>query len=504
MHRVGRALFSLVAALSLVTTGARGQAPGDTLTIIAPGSRGGGWDQVALAMQRVLQQTGLVAHVEVENSPGAGGAIALGQFIAGQKGDAHTLLVGGLTMLQAVRTTGSTVSLDQTTSVARLIGEYEVIAVPAGSELRTLDDLVQALRVNPGSISWAGGSGGGTDQILINELARAIGVEPVRMTYVPFSGGAEVENALLHHEVSVGVSGWAEFSETIAAGRLLPLAISSDQRLPGVAIPTLKEQGIDRSLVNWRGVFAPPNLSPDDAASLTRVIEQMVRADAWRAELKRYHWTDLYMPSQAFAGFILEEQARAAVAPDPRGTTPAARPGAVWTTSMWLQRNRVPIGAVLFLAVGLGIAVGVWQRLTAIHRHRELSHQLERAEREAQQNSQQLERAEKAAKENSAQAQDLLRGMGNQMERQLDAWRLTAAEKEVATLMLKGLRHKEIASIRDTSERTVRQQALAVYRKAGIEGRSELAAYFFEDFLPPNDARIDTSDHAAQPSRKPA
>src|SRR3989442_554643 len=93
--------------------------------------------------------------------------------------------------------------------IARLTGEHEVITVPAGSELADLDDLVQALRVQPGAVSWAGGSGGGADQLLVNAFARAIGVDPVRMDYVPFAGGGEVAQALLDHEVAIGVSGYA-------------------------------------------------------------------------------------------------------------------------------------------------------------------------------------------------------------------------------------------------------------------------------------------------------
>ncbi len=82
-----------------------------------------------------------------------------------------------------------------------------------------------------------------------------------------------------------------------------------------------------------------------------------------------------------------------------------------------------------------------------------------------------------------AEAQDVLRGLGAAVDRQLTAWQLTEAEREVALLVLKGLSHKEIASVRGTSERTARDQARAVYQKAGLAGRAELAAFFLEDLL---------------------
>ena len=87
------------------------------------------------------------------------------------------------------------------------------------------------------------------------------------------------------------------------------------------------------------------------------------------------------------------------------------------------------------------------------------------------------------------EAQSALRGMGEAIDRQFARWNLTEAEREVAMLMLKGLSHQEIASVRGTSERTARQQALAVYQKSGVSGRAELAAFFLEDMLLPTGTR---------------
>jgi len=83
------------------------------------------------------------------------------------------------------------------------------------------------------------------------------------------------------------------------------------------------------------------------------------------------------------------------------------------------------------------------------------------------------------------ESQELMRGLGEAIDRQFDRWQLSPAEREVALLLLKGLSHKDVADVRSTSERTVRQQALAVYRKAGLAGRAELAAFFLEDLLLP-------------------
>jgi DNA-binding CsgD family transcriptional regulator len=89
------------------------------------------------------------------------------------------------------------------------------------------------------------------------------------------------------------------------------------------------------------------------------------------------------------------------------------------------------------------------------------------------------------AERSREEARHVLQGLGNEIDRQFGAWELTPAEREVALLMLKGLRHKEIANLRNTSERTVRQQALSIYDKAGVDGRRDLAAFFLQDLLLP-------------------
>jgi DNA-binding NarL/FixJ family response regulator len=96
-----------------------------------------------------------------------------------------------------------------------------------------------------------------------------------------------------------------------------------------------------------------------------------------------------------------------------------------------------------------------------------------------------LQAAREEAERWRREAGDVLRGLGVAIDRQFERWGLTSAEREIALLLLKGLSHKEVSTVRDTTERTVRQQSLAIYRKAGLAGRAELAAFFLEDLLLP-------------------
>ncbi len=94
-----------------------------------------------------------------------------------------------------------------------------------------------------------------------------------------------------------------------------------------------------------------------------------------------------------------------------------------------------------------------------------------------------LHRVRAEAEQWRTEARDLLQGLGAAIERQLTRWHLTAAEREIAMLLLKGMSHKEIAVLRSVGEATVRQQSRAIYQKAGVAGRHELAAFFLEDLV---------------------
>ncbi len=286
------------------------QAEVQGLEIIAPASPGGGWDQTARAMQAALQEAGLASGVQVSNIPGAGGTIGLAQFVTSKQGQGNALLVGGLVMVGAILSNQSPVSLDNVTPLARLTGEYELLVVPTDSPLKSMADVVAQLKADPGSVSWGGGSAGGTDHILAGLIAKAAGVDPTKVNYIAHSGGGEALADVLGGHVSLGVSGYQEFAPQIAAGKLRGLAISSDERLPGIDVPTLKEQGLDVSLVNWRGVMAPAELAEADQKALADLVDQMVKSDAWKKTLETNGWLDMYQPAGEFQAFLAEDRAK--------------------------------------------------------------------------------------------------------------------------------------------------------------------------------------------------
>ena len=258
--------------------------------------------------QPVVDELRIIA--PVENVPGAAGTIGLARFIGAEAGRRDVVMVSGLIMLGGIVTHHSPVTLHDVTPLARLTGEYEVIAVPAASPFRSLRDLLDAFTARPESISWGGGSAGGSDQILAGLVADAVRVSPSRVNYIAFSGGGESLSAILGGQVSVGINGLAEFASQIEAGTLRALAISSAARLPGVEVPTLREQGLAIDFENWRSLVAPPGLAAADRARLGSLVKAMVASAPWREALGRYRWLDRYLAGDEFSRFAAAEETR--------------------------------------------------------------------------------------------------------------------------------------------------------------------------------------------------
>jgi putative tricarboxylic transport membrane protein len=286
--------------------------PFDRLRIMAPAAPGGGWDQTARSLAAALREEGIARVVEVENVPGAAGTIGLARFAGAYRGEGDALLVTGLVMMSAIVMHESPVSLAGVTPIARLTGEYEVLVVPARSPFRSLADLVAALRRNPRAVSFAGGSAGGTDELLLGLLAREASVDPSETNYIAFSGGGESLAALLGNQVAAGISGLSEYAPHIESGSLRALAVSSRDPLPGVDIPTFRQQGFDLELANWRGLVAPPGIGAAARENLVSAIERLVATRAWQEQLERNGWVDLHLPGEGFARFLGSEQKRIA------------------------------------------------------------------------------------------------------------------------------------------------------------------------------------------------
>ena len=302
MLKLGKFLAALLFA------GAATAQPG--LKIMIPANPGGGWDQTGRHLAAAMQSAKLVSSVQFENKGGAAGAIGLAQFVNASRGDANALMIGGMVMVGGTYLQNSPVTLAQVTPIARLTSEWEVIVVPAGSPHKTMADLVRAFKANPGAVSWGGGSAGGTDHILVGLIAKQVGVDPAKINYVPFKGGGEAIAAIVGGHVTAGVSGVGEFAEQIKGGRMRALGVSAPAAVDG--IPSLKEQGIDVELGNWRGIFAAPGITAAQRDALVKLVRDATETAAWKATLAKLGWSGEFLGGDGYTKFLADDTVRIA------------------------------------------------------------------------------------------------------------------------------------------------------------------------------------------------
>ncbi len=306
---VVKSAWSGAIAATMVTVLATSAAAQLELKLIAPAAPGGGWDQTARSLQQAMTAEMLVKSAQVINIPGAGGTVGLAQFV-NNKGDGNTLMVNGFVMVGAILLNKSPVNLSQVTPIARLTEETQVIVVPANSPIKDAKDLAAAVKKDVARVTFAGGSAGGADHIMAGMFVGAVGGDASKVNYVPFSGGGELLAAIMGGRVTAGISGYGEYEGQIKTGRLRAIGVSSPERLPGVNVPTFKEQGIDLVLTNWRSVVAAPGITPAQKTALDQLMERTVKSKAWQEQLKQKGWDNAFLPANAFATFLQEEIVR--------------------------------------------------------------------------------------------------------------------------------------------------------------------------------------------------
>jgi putative tricarboxylic transport membrane protein len=295
------AIMALAGGLPLA---ARAAGP---IKMMIPANPGGGWDTTGRALGAAMEQAGSASSVSYDNKGGAAGAIGLAQFVNSTKGDPDALIVMGAVMLGGMITGKPPVSLSQATPIARLTSEYNVFVLPANSPFKTMADVVAQLKKDPGSVKWGGGSRGATEHIAAAMLARAVGVDPAKINYVAFRGGGEATAAILGGNVTVGGSGYSEFAEYIRTGKMHAIAVTSEARLPGIDVPTLKEQGINVVIGNWRGVYGAGGITAAQRKALTERVVAATRTKSWAESLAKNNWTPALLAGPAFDAFVDEE-----------------------------------------------------------------------------------------------------------------------------------------------------------------------------------------------------
>lgn len=282
--------------------------PSGSINIMAPGSVGGGWDASARAMQRALTEGGLVDEsVSVYNVEGAAGTIGLAELATEHVGDPHQFMWMAPTLLGGIYLNDSPIGIDQVTPIARTHTGFRGVVVDADSEYQTFDDLVEAWVADPQGFSWAGGSAGGSDHLMIGSIAQAAGIDPEDLNFVATAGGGELNTSILSGSVSAGSTGVEELTGQVEAGEMRLLAVSSPERI--LDAPTFEELGYDEVVASsWFGLVAPGELDDEERDAMVSLVEDMVETEQWAETLEKNNWSEFLLTGDEFAEFLAAEQ----------------------------------------------------------------------------------------------------------------------------------------------------------------------------------------------------
>ena len=308
VSKPGVRLAGALALAGLLALSAPVRAQVDTLKVMIGANPGGGFDQTGRSLGAAMIAAGSARNATFENKGGAGGTIGLAQFVNSERGNGSALIVTGAVMVGAIETGKPPVTLKNATPIARLFADTMILVVPANSPIQTLKDLIDKLKANPGSVSWGGGSRGSIDHIMVGLIAKEVGVDPTKVNYVAFAGGGEAKSAILGGHVTVGVAGVSEFAPDVDAGRMRALGISSSFKLRN--LPTLKEQGVNVEIYNWRGVYGAPGITAEQRKTLTDAVVKGTEHASWKEALRKNDWGPFLLTDDDFGKYVNAESAR--------------------------------------------------------------------------------------------------------------------------------------------------------------------------------------------------
>ena len=301
------------AALSLSAFAAAAQ---ENPECIAPANPGGGWDFTCRQVGKSLQDLGLIdTTMQVVNLAGGGGGVAFAEVV-NKRGDDNNLIVAAssatATRLAQGAYPGNT--MEQVRWLATIGADYGVIAVSADSEIETLPQLLDTIKADPTSISVAGGSAvGGWDHLKVLIAANAYGIDDVRsVKYIAFDGGGEAVTQLLAGSVQAFTGDISEAKGFVDSGDIKVIAILAPERLPGEfeAFPTAREQGVDAIGANWRGFYAPGDMSDEAYDMWVSKIGDLYASDAWKEVMAANGLAPLDLQGAEFQSFVEQSVAQ--------------------------------------------------------------------------------------------------------------------------------------------------------------------------------------------------
>ena len=282
----------------------------DSLKMLIGAAPGGGYDKTGRSVGKSLQESGQVKTIQYDNKAGANGTIALAQFANASKGDPNSMFVVGAFMVGNIVQNNLPVNLTHITPVARLFVEYNIFVVPANSPYKSMSEVVAQMKKDPGSVKWGGAVKGSLDHVSVAMIAKDAGVPVNKINYIPILGGGETVSSVLGGHVTIGTGGYSELIQHVQSGKMRAIGITAPVRPAGSSIPTLKEQGINVEIGNWRGVYGAANITPEQRKALIDAVVAATKHKSWDDAIKANEWVPAVLTGDEFGQFVTAEHDR--------------------------------------------------------------------------------------------------------------------------------------------------------------------------------------------------
>lgn len=301
-----RAVMAAAAAAMSFGTPALADPVVDSIHFLIPGGAGGGWDGTARGTGEALTGAGLVGSASYENMSGGGGGKAIGYLIENADSQHGTLMVNSTPIVIRSLTGVFPHNFRDLTLVSGTIGDYAALVVGKDSPINSMGDLIAAYDADASGTAIGGGSvPGGMDHLVAAMVMEAAGKDALNVKYIPYDAGGKAMAALLSGEIKALSTGFSEAVALAQAGEVKIIGVTSDDRVAAFAdAPTMIEQGIDTTFVNWRGFFGAPGLPADKLAAYQDAIAKMYETPEWEAVRARNGWVNIHNPGDDFKTFL--------------------------------------------------------------------------------------------------------------------------------------------------------------------------------------------------------
>lgn len=263
-------------------------------------------DRLGKAFGSALKSEELIRDFSSKNFTGGSGTLALSTFQTYRNRLATSFMVSS-SLINGLITSKSTLKLSDSKAIARLVQEYQAIAVPSNSKYTTLEQLLTDLRTDPKSVTFIGGSLGSVEHVFMYKFLNAIQVDYKLANYSPQNSGHDVVVKTLTDRKNVALSSSGNFVAQVATGKLRILGIASPEKLKWSKAKTLQQQGVGLIYSNWFGVMVPPLFTESDTSNFIRLLDVLQKSKGWAKTLDENYWSPGYLGQNEFLAH-LEQQ----------------------------------------------------------------------------------------------------------------------------------------------------------------------------------------------------